>query len=126
VSDSGLPAVVATPLLLAGGLTLFWAWWWRWPQAFQQRKLEELAHGYTTLTWVFGGVGPRADGRFAHNQNRIPWDYRGTWVLATDGRVLSAPDPSVEPPGFYPSPNRPRSLELWTGSAWYGAYRDWT
>ena len=124
VSGSGLPAVVATPLLIAGGLTLFWAWWWRWPRAFQARKIEELRHGYTTLTWVFGGVGPRADGRFRHNENRIPWDYRGIWVLASDGRVLSAPDPSVEPPGFFPSPNRPGSYELWTGSAWYGTYRD--
>ena len=123
-AGSGLPGVVWGPLVLGSGLLWFWCSFWRWPRAHAERKLAELACGYTTLTWVFGGVTPTVDRRFRGTDSRVPWDYRGVWVLSGDGRVLSVPDPSVEPPGFFPSPNRPRSYELWTGSAWYGLYRE--
>jgi hypothetical protein len=56
---------------------------------------------------------------------RAAWDYSGAWVLdGTTGAVRSVPDPEREAPGFYPSPNRPGALELWTGAAWAGRYRD--
>ncbi|WP_158630709.1 hypothetical protein [Nocardioides daphniae] len=37
--------------------------------------------------------------------------------------MVSPPDPSVLPPGHYPSPNRPGQLEMWTGAAWMYDYR---
>jgi hypothetical protein len=87
------------------------------------RKLEEIAAGYTTLKLEFGdfwiGEGRRWP-RFGH---RAPWDYAGLWVLdGSTGAVLSAPDRSVDAPGFYPSPNRPGVMELWTGAVWSGHF----
>lgn len=61
--------------------------------------------------------------RFSSTNGRVDWDYSGLWVLADDGRVKRAPDVTVEPPGFYPSPNRPRQYELWTGTTWAAQYR---
>jgi len=31
---------------------------------------------------------------------------------------VAAPTGDVDPPGYYPSPNRPGRLELWTGAEW--------
>jgi hypothetical protein len=97
---------------LAAGLVALWLIL----QLFAQvgdRNLEELEHGYTTLTLRRPGLG------------RAAWDYSGAWVLdGTTGAVRSVPDPEREPPGFYPSPHRPGALELWTGAQWAGRYRD--
>lgn len=118
----GVGAGVEAALTLAAGLaglaTIF-----RNLGRVGDRKLEEVAAGYTTLTLQFGdfwiGEGRRWP-RFGH---RAPWDYSGVWVLdGTTGAVESAPDRSVDPPGFYPSPNRPGALELWTGVVWSGHY----
>lgn len=87
-----------------------------------RRNIEEFAQGYTTLQVNFGMFWPSAKLR-SPQQRRIPWDYSGLWVLDNAGRVVSAPTPNVDPPGYYPSPTRPDRLELWTGKQWSGRYR---
>jgi hypothetical protein len=108
----GLGSAGTVVVALAAGLVALWLI----VQLFAQvgdRTLEELEHGYTTLTLRRPGLG------------RAPWDYSGAWVLdGRTGAVRSVPDPEREPPGFYPSPNRPGALELWTGAVWAGRYRD--
>lgn len=88
------------------------------------RKLEEISHGYTTLKLEFGAFW-RGEGRqWPQFGRRPPWDYSGLWVLdGATGAVVSEPDRSLDPPGLYPSPNRPGALELWTGVVWSGHYR---
>lgn len=84
---------------------------------------REMDHGYTTLQLAYGNffAKPRVASQMAM---RVPWDYRGLWMLnAMDGSVLQAPDPTVEAPGFYPSPNRPGAFEMWTGVAWTNDFR---
>ncbi len=114
-----------TAVVLPLGLLWFWAVFFRWFRAVGRRKLAELAEGYTTLTFVFGSLVryPYRRHRYG-DESRVPWDYRGLWVLGSDGRVKSAPDATVEPPGFYPSPNRPGAWELWTGATWAGQFRE--
>lgn len=88
------------------------------------RKLEEIAHGYTTLKLEFGGFWLGEGRRWPRFGHRAPWDYSGLWVLdGATGAVESEPDREVDPPGLYPSPNRPGALELWTGVVWSGHYR---
>lgn len=89
---------------------------------FRRVLLSELAVGYVTNTfhqglfWFVDGPGPRVGNPV------VGWVWHGVWVLDSSGRVVSEPDPEVEPPGFYPSPNRAGSLELWTGSQWIGVH----
>jgi hypothetical protein len=46
------------------------------------------------------------------------------WVLdGSTGAVVSPPVADADPPGLYPSPNRPGAMELWTGVVWSGNYR---
>lgn len=91
---------------------------------FRRALLAELAAGYTTTTfyqglfWMVQGPGPKVGSDF------VAWCWDGVWVLTSAGGVVSAPDPDVDPPGFYPSPNSPGQLELWTGSQWTGVHRD--
>jgi hypothetical protein len=94
----------------------------RWLAAVGARNLQELEHGYTTLVLSFGLFG-LSERDWRSTSLRIPWEYGGTWVLGQDGRVVSPPDPGVEPPGWYPSPARRDQYELWTGAAWAGRYR---
>lgn len=88
------------------------------PVKTRNRQLEELAEGYTTLPRFEGG---------GLEWHRLPvwrrhpdttWLFAGVWVLDSQGRVVSAPDPSYDPPGFYPSPNKPDRLQFWTGRMW--------
>ena len=51
------------------------------------------------------------------------WDFRGIWVLAGSGKVRSTPDRTVDPPGLYPSPERPGQLQVWTGMIWARKFR---
>ena len=44
--------------------------------------------------------------------------YTGLWRVGRDGRVLRAPDGSVPPPGWYPSPYYPGVLQRWEGPGW--------
>lgn len=88
------------------------------------RNVQELAHGYTTIRLTFGGFFGSWRRWTSPQEQRMPWDYSGLWVL--DGRtggVLSRPDPRVDPPGYFPSPHRAGALELWTGAAWSGDFR---
>jgi hypothetical protein len=113
----GLGSAGVSIVVLAAGLAALWLIL----QLFAQvgdRNLEELAHGYTTLTLRFGGFWGGEGQRRPGMGRRAPWDYSGV------GAVRSVPDPEREPPGFYPSPNRPGALELWTGAVWAGRYRD--
>ncbi|MFN2538788.1 MAG: hypothetical protein ABR549_11690 [Mycobacteriales bacterium] len=87
------------------------------------RNVEEFAHGYTTLRLQLGSFYMRFSFTRTRRQQSPPWDYSGIWVLDDRGRVLAPPDPAVDPPGFFPSPNRPGQLELWTGVCWSGHFR---
>ena len=89
---------------------------------FRRVLLAELGAGYVTTTfhqgmfWFVNRPGP------AVGDDVVGWDWAGVWVLTSDGAVVSGPDPDADPPGFYPSPNRPGQLELWTGSQWIGVH----
>lgn len=91
---------------------------------FRRALLAELAAGYVTTTfhqgllWFAARPGPRV------GNDVVGWRWDGLWVLDGSGRVVSAPSPEVEPPGFYPSPNQPGRLELWTGAQWVGVHPD--
>ena len=71
---------------------------------FSVRRRDELesAAGYTT------GV-----------------DRTGLWRLGRDGRVLRAPDATVPPPGWYPSPYFPGVLQFWDGPGWKPLLQFW-
>lgn len=116
----GLRAVVLGAVALALGVGTL-----RLLAGVGNRSLAELERGYTTLELTFGGFWFGEGHEFQGEDLRAPWDYRGTWLLHhRDGRVLRAPDPTVDPPGMYPSPHRPGRRELWTGAVWLDHYSD--
>ena len=82
--------------------------------------LDELRAGYVTTTFI-QGLFWRNGGR---DSDVVGWEWRGLWTLTSDGRVLSAPDLSVDPPGVYPSPNAAGRHELWTGCRWTNVFFD--
>ena len=86
----------------------------RWGRAV----LDEATAGYTTTPFDLGrfwiGAAPEAPWTVGW----IGWDFSGLWVMAPDGTVKASPRPERDPPGVYPSPNRPGEWELWTGSQW--------
>lgn len=89
--------------------------------AVGRQSVAELQQGYTTLVLQLGGFWFGEGPLTLPGEMRAGWDYRGTWQLDhRDGRVLRAPDREVDPPGMYPSPNRPGRMELWTGRVWLG------
>ena len=110
------------------GLVLGLAWWAILfvflAGKISDRAAEEFQRGYTTMRLNFGLPGRHENRRWQGTGHRAPWDYSGLWVLDRLGRtVVSEPNRSVDPPGFYPSPNRPGEFELWTGLVWSGRYR---
>lgn len=107
--------ILALSALLVVALHLLW-------QRVGRAVLDELAHGYTTLTFTYVSFRPPRDRGWYETDWRVPWDYTGVWVLRPDGRVLSAPRSDVEPPGFFPSPNRVGEFELWSGVGWTGQF----
>ena len=117
-----VPGALRTVLQLSTAVGCFVCW-----LALQARLgravFAELDRGYTTLRLSYGGFSPKF--RLASPMaNRVPWDYRGVWMLdATTGRVTQEPDFTIDPPGFYPSPHRPGAFELWTGVKWTSDYR---
>lgn len=88
--------------------------------AVGRRSVAELQQGYTTLVLQLGGFWFGEGPLTLPGEMRAGWDYRGTWQLDGDGRVLRTPDREVDPPGMYPSPHRPGRMELWTGRVWLG------
>jgi hypothetical protein len=89
-----------------------------------RRNQAELAHCYTTIRLTMGGFSTNLGRMKSPQQRRADWNYAGVWVLdGGTGRVVSAPDPSVDPPGFFPSPHRQGALEFWTGAQWTGEFR---
>lgn len=97
----------------------------RMVRTLRERERLEVAAGYRLVEWRAGTWGRDPDGRFAASTGLMaaPWDLRGLWHLDARGDVVAPPDPSVLPPGHYPSPNRPGQLEMWTGAAWMYDYR---
>jgi hypothetical protein len=87
---------------------------------FRAVLLDELRAGYVTTTFVQGLFWGSDRG----DSDVVGWEWRGLWTLASDGRVVSAPDLSVDPPGVYPSPNAPGRHELWTGCQWTNVFFD--
>lgn len=91
---------------------------------FRRMLLSELAAGYVTTTfhqglfWLTNRPGPTV------GNDVVGWVWDGVWVIDSSGNVVSSPDPNLDPPGMYPSPNRPDQLELWTGCQWIGVYSD--
>jgi hypothetical protein len=119
---SGVVAAAVGPVLGLVSLGLIFFRFWG---AVGNRSVQELQHGYTTFRMQYGGFWWGEGRRWERVGRRAPWDYSGLWVLDTTGRhVLSPPNRSVDPPGFYPSPNRHGSLEMWTGLVWSGRYRE--
>lgn len=119
----GLGTTAISLLSLAAGLIGLWAIM-RFLGNVGDRKLEELRHGYTTLELDFGGFWLGEGRRWPRFGRRIPWDYSGVWLLdGTTGAARQAPDRDRDPPGLYPSPNRPGVLELYSGVVWTGDYR---
>jgi hypothetical protein len=120
----GLPAILEPLIMIPVGIAPFAFFMGRvFPRA-GDRSLQEMAQGYTTLTLGFGDFWLGPPRRWPKYGHRMPWDYRGLWVYDGQGqRIISAPDLSVDPPGYYPSPNRTDSLELWTGTVWAGHFR---
>jgi hypothetical protein len=117
----GLPHIaVAAPLGMIG-LALLAALYRAWGRV-GERNLDELRHGYTTLSLVAGSFWRGDLRRWPRTGHRVPWDYSGAWVLSNDG-VRREPDRSVLPPGLYPSPNREDRWELWSGRVWTGDFR---
>ncbi len=62
-----------------------------------------------------GGVGSARNNGV---RTRAAFDLRGLWCLRRDGTVVAPPDRRVLPPGWYPSPSAPMTLEAWSGSMW--------
>lgn len=87
---------------------------------FRTTFLQELQAGYVTHTFVQALFWRNGGG----DADVIGWEWKGLWTLTSDGRVVSAPDPSVDPPGVYPSPNAPGRRELWTGCQWANVFFD--
>lgn len=122
-SSSGLGTTSAGLVTLAAGLAGFAAVL-RLLGRVGDRKLEELAAGYTTLRLDFGGFWLGEGRRWPRFGHRAPWDYAGLWVLdGSTGAVVAEPDRAADPPGLYPSPNRSGAMELWTGVVWSGDFR---
>lgn len=109
--------VIATGLLSLALLCGLWCEWGRVGHA----AVAEMHRGYTTFELGFGGFWVGRARRWPAFHHRAPWDYSGLWLLEPhSGRVLRRPDPAVDPPGLYPSPNMSGRMELWTGRAWSG------
>ncbi len=91
---------------------------------FRALFLDELQAGYATTTFTQGlfWLPVRGAGSRIWGDDVIGWDWDGLWVLDTEGRVVSEPDLSKDPPGLYPSPNLSGRRELWTGYRWTGVF----
>lgn len=109
----GVPRFLATLSVGVSGAVALGVLAWAW-RGVGEKNLLEFQRGYTTLTLTYGTFwltrGPR--------WRMIPWDYRGLWQFTGDGRLRSAPDTGVLPPGLYPSSIVPGGWECWSGAEW--------
>lgn len=89
-------------------------------RGWRRVQLAELQRGYTTWTFALGRfwLGSTPNGPVTNGW--VGWRWDATWVLGSDGRVVSSPSGDGDPPGLYPSPREDGALELWTGSQWTG------
>lgn len=79
------------------------------------RLLDELAHGYTTLVFTQGTF-------WFSRESWVTWDFSAVWKYTKNG--VEPPTPgAVDPPGLYPSPDRPGRWQVWTGHQWSGTHR---
>ena len=111
--------VAGSALLVLGALFLFL--FVRLRSQVGDVFLDELGAGFTTLPLTVGafwGVNRHEGANYMES-----WDFRGIWVLAGSGKVRSTPDRTVDPPGLYPSPERPGQLQVWTGMIWARKFR---
>ena len=123
----GLPDVVESLIMLAGGLTPFVLMFGRYLPQVGDRAVQEMDQGYITLTLITGSYWLGRTRSWRGYRTDMPWDYRGLWVYGIQiERGVATPDFTLDPPGFYPSPNDPDALELWTGTVWSGHFRPWT
>lgn len=83
-----------------------------------RRRVRVTTTFHQGLFWFVKGPGP------AYGDDLAGWVWDGVWVLTSAGGVVSTPDPTVDPPGFYPSSNRPGQSEFWTGAQWLGVHAD--
>lgn len=74
--------------------------------------------------WLLWSTGARDELEFAagYTSGRA---HAGLWRLDRSGRVLRAPDRTVPPPGWYPSPYYPGLLQRWDGPGWKPLPRRW-
>jgi hypothetical protein len=79
---------------------------------------------FPTGVWLFYSVEHRDEVELAAGYTSS-LSYTGVWRLGRDGRVLRAPDPSVPPPGWYPSPYYPGVLQRWEGPGWKPLMQHW-
>ena len=85
-----------------------------------------LLAGVTFCTggWLFSSTRGRDELELATGYTSGA-THHGLWRLARDGRVLRAPDRTVPPPGWYPSPYFPGVLQYWDGPGWKPLPQHW-
>lgn len=74
--------------------------------------------------WPFLSIRAREELEHGAGYTSMPGGP-GTWRLGRGGRVLRAPDRTVPPPGWYPSPYFPGVLQRWEGPGWAALGEDW-
>lgn len=79
------------------------------------RLLDELAHGYTTLVFTQGTF-------WLSLESWVNWDFSAVWKFTRKG-VEPPTSGAVDPPGLYPSPDKPGKWQVWTGCQWSGSHR---
>lgn len=80
--------------------------------------------GLVSSGWLLSTVHARADAEHRAGYTTLP--ASGTWRLNSRGAVVAAPDRSLPPPGWYPSPYFPGMLQRWDGPGWAPLPQRWT
>lgn len=86
--------------------------------------LPLAALGLISSGWLLSAVGARADAEHRAGYTTLP--AAGTWRLNRRGVVVSTPERSIPPPGWYPSPYFPGMLQRWDGPGWAPLPQGWT
>ncbi len=119
------PDIVFIGQVVITGSLMFWYWLWKTAK-IGEVAVSEFSRGYTTIQrLVFGNFWLGSSRTSWWNDDRIGWDFTGLWRLdPKSGAVIAAPNRTVTPPGFYPSPFKSGKFQQWTGSEWISVYRD--